>query len=342
MEVTRSNPFDGSFSSWSESSSESFGIENNENKETIEFKNRVKQEKYHELKRSIKIVKEIDSRIIKLCSHSLYDEYEGLNADLSLENKNKSMQYIYEYQKNYIMCDMKSKMNNHYFNDAIDLNFQNTSKSLFDESRYHKSSLNCKSAPTSKLKIKQAMINCPEPFMISDFEKMEDSDLKFECICNLFDTEATEILPNLFLGPADSQGSFDLVILLTSKKNLKNGKYNKIYQFPENEGKVDIFSISSNPKHLQKAIHLMETVQNKKKKILVCCKRGKDLCALVLCAFLMKKYDVKAEEAYKYLNYCRPYLTLDTILEDIQPYKDFLETFFHGKETSLQEDCMIS
>jgi hypothetical protein len=49
----------------------------------------------------------------------------------------------------------------------------------------------------------------------------------------------------------------------------------------------------------------------------------------------MKKYDLKVEQAYKYLNYCRPYLALDTILEDNQPYKDFLNGFFKGS-------CVIS
>lgn len=167
----------------------------------------------------------------------------------------------------------------------------------------------------------KAIVDCPEvSSMITDPEE-------------LFIDKA-EILPGLFLGRGDAEGDFDFFILATNPRNVGKQRLTtkNNYQIPLNGSDVDIYSFTqSDQAPLQNAVVFINDALIKGKKVLVCCQQGKDRSALVVAAYLMKKYGVTAEQAVNFMKSKRPIVTVDCVSEEKgknAPYWDFLTKEF--------------
>lgn len=143
--------------------------------------------------------------------------------------------------------------------------------------------------------------------------------------------DKAEILPNLYLGRADAEGEFDIVVLATSPNNLdpKFSTVNK-YEMPLDGLDVSIESFKLDGQiHLQNALRVIDQSLQESKNILVCCQQGKDRSALILTAYIMKKFDVTAAEAVNFIKSKRPIVTVDTKVPNTPaPYWDFLTQEF--------------
>lgn len=166
--------------------------------------------------------------------------------------------------------------------------------------------------------IRNQIVNCPLFNGIIDEE-------------DLFKDKA-EILQGLFLGRADAEGTYDLVVLAANPNNLdKCVKYLQLFTF--SQGEVSINELRQNSQaSLQEALKRIHLAQKSGQKVLVCCQQGKDRSALVVTAYLMSKYGVTAEQAANFLKTKRPIVTVDTVSEvkgKDAPYWDFLKQEFN-------------
>lgn len=138
--------------------------------------------------------------------------------------------------------------------------------------------------------------------------------------------DKSEILPNLFLGTSAVKEDFDLAVFAYSYSNKGSFKFTEQFALL---GEDPLRNRDQG--NLQAALLSIDKALESGQKVLICDREGKHRSACLAAAYLIKKYNVTADQAFNFLESKRPIVSLNEVPDEEEnktTYMDFLRDEF--------------